>query len=303
MSAALDIIRVVFGMVFLGYAAYSDLKTRKVRNEVWMVMGFAGGILLALQLFQEEKSWEYYLILVPISILFASMFLEYAPIVDREKKTINFKILGLFIIGIAVLIYQFSILYQESYYYQLLTIPVLIVFFFVLYQLRILHGGADTKALIAIAVLMPFYPEFFGFPVLEFTPERLANAMELFFPFAFLVLMNSVLFVIWFFLAFIVYNTSKRDFGFPEMLLGYRMDINEVKRKFVWSMERIMDGERVMVLFPRKNDEESLKKLIEQGVKRIWVTPKIPFIVLLAAGFAISVFIGNILAAIFGLVG
>ena len=81
------------------------------------------------------------------------------------------------------------------------------------------------------------------------------------------------------------------------------MDIDDVKKEFVWPMERIVKGERVMVLFPKRNDDESLKKLKELDVKRIWVTPKIPFIVFLTAGFVISAFVGNLFVAIFGLVG
>jgi preflagellin peptidase FlaK len=301
MSTAIDIMRVVFGIAFLCFASYTDLKTRRVKNEIWMLMGFTGGVFLLLQLFLDKKTWEYFLILVPVGILFASMFIEHEPLFDGEKRTFNFKFFGLYSVGIAVVIYQIYALSGETYFYHLLAIPILIVFFFVLYQLRILHGGADAKAMMAIAIFVPFYPYFFDFPLLQISPERVASAMELFFPFAFLVLMNSVIFVIWVFLAFLVYNSAKRDFGLPEMLLGYRIDIDKVEEKFVWPMERIVKGERVMVLFPKRNNEESLDKLRELGVKRIWITPKIPFIVFLTAGFVISVFIGNLFAGIIGL--
>jgi preflagellin peptidase FlaK len=303
MSTAIDIMRIIFGMAFFCYASYTDLKTRKVKNQVWMVMGFTGGIFLLLQLFLEKRSWEYFLIFVPLGILYASMFIDYKPLYDKDNKSLNFKLIILFMVGIIVLIYQFYKLAGDTYFYQLLTIPILIVFFFILYQLGILHGGADTKALMTIAIFVPFYPDFFIFPLLEFSSERVANAMELFFPFAILVLMNSVLFLVWAFLGLLIYNSTKGDFGIPEMLLGYKMEINDVEKKFVWPMERIVDGERVMVLLPRKNDTESLEKLKELDLKRIWVTPKIPFIVFLAAGFAISAFIGNVLGAIFGLLG
>lgn len=303
MSTVIDLLRVIFGIAFLCYASYTDLKTRKVKNQVWMVMGFTGGIFLLLQLFLEKRNWEYFLIFVPVGILYASMFIDYKPLYNKENKSLNFKLLGLFITGILILIYQLYKLAGDTYFYQLLTIPILIVFFFILFQLGILHGGADTKALMTIAIFVPFYPDFLSFPLLQFSPERVASAMELFFPFAILVLMNSVLFVVWVFLGLLVYNSTKGDFGIPEMFLGYKMDINEVEKKFVWPMERIVDGERVMILFPRKNDDEGLNKLKELGLKRIWVTPKIPFIVFLTAGFVISAFIGNLFAALFGLLG
>jgi preflagellin peptidase FlaK len=256
------------------------VKTRRVKNEVWIVMGLCGCVLIGLELILDKRAWEYFLILIPIGILFFSMFVDFGNSENDEKKGINFLPILLYVVGFLV-----------------------ILFFFVLYQAGMLHGGADAKAMMAIAILVPFYPYFSEFPILRFASDRVADAMELFFPFAFLVLMNSVFFIIWVLLGFIVFNATRGDFGFPEMLLGYRMDIDEVEKKFVWPMERIVEGERVMILFPRKTDDESLIKLKEMDVKRIWVTPKIPFIVFITAGFAISVFLGNVFAAMMGLLG
>lgn len=303
MSTALDLLRVIFGMVFLFYASYTDFKTRKVKNEVWLVMGFCGCALIAVQLIIEKKGWEYYLILLPISILFASMFFDFGGGTKKEGKKINFISIILYVIGFIAIIYMLYSLAGEILLYQLLTIPILIVFFFILYQLGMLHGGADAKAMMAISIMVPFYPHFSDFPLLQFSSDRIAQAMELFFPFAFLVLMNSVLFVIWVFLGLIVFNATRKDFGFPEMILGYKMNIDEVEKKFVWPMERVVDDERVLVLFPRKVDEESIAKLKEMGVKRIWVTPKIPFIIFITGGFIISAILGNVFAAMLGLLG
>jgi preflagellin peptidase FlaK len=303
MTAAIDILRIVFGLVFLSYASYTDLKTRKVKNEVWMAMGFCGAVLLALQLFVDAVDWEYFLIFIPIGILFASMFIDFQPDSEDKKRKINFVPIALYILVIVTIIYQFYRLSDELLYYQLLTIPMLIVLFFIFYQLRFLHGGADAKAMMAIAILIPFYPHFSEFPIIQFSSERVELAMELFFPFAFLVLMNSVLFIVWIFLGFIVFNATKKDYGFPEMLLGYKMDIKDIENKFVWPMERIVDDERVLVLFPKKIDLESLEKLKKMDVERIWVTPKMPFIVFICTGFIISAFIGNVFAAMMGLIG
>jgi preflagellin peptidase FlaK len=302
-TTIMDVLRVFLGIVLLCFASYTDFKTRRVKNEVWMLMGFVGGVILLIQMFYDSVAWEYYLIFVPVGILFASMFFEHEPLYDSENKKFNFKIFIVYILGIIALHYQFYSSAGETFFYQLLTIPVLIVFFFILYQFGAIHGGADAKALMTLAIFVPFYPHFFGFPVIQFSSDRVAETMELFFPFAFLILMNSVIFVVWAFLAFFVFNAAKKDFGFPEMILGYKMDIEEVEKKFVWPMERIVDEERVLVLFPKKNDPDSLKRLKEEGVKRIWITPKIPFIVFLTAGFIISVFLGNLFVAFIELLG
>ena len=296
-----DILRVVFSTVFLCYASYTDLKERRVKDKVWMLMGLTGGIFLALQMFLEEKTWEYFLIFIPIAMLFISMFMDWGPLIDKEKKYINLKLLVFIILAVAVLIYLLLTLWGNTYFHQLLTIPVLIILFYMFYQFNILHGGADAKALMTLAIFVPFYPEFLGFPMIELGPERISSAMELFFPFAFLVLMNAVIVVVWIFLAFIVYNTVKGDIRVPEMLLGYTMDLDLVEKKFVWPMERVEDGKRVRILFPKSGKEPSLDDFRKMGTERIWVTPKIPFIVALTGGFLLSVIVGNIFMAVMGI--
>jgi preflagellin peptidase FlaK len=300
MSTVIDLMRVFMGIAFLCYASYTDIKIRKVKNEVWLVMGATGGIFLLLQLLLERRDWEYFLIFIPVTILFTSMFWEHKPLVDLEKKRVNFGLLGLYTAAVVTVLFQIAILWGDFLIYQLLSIPVMILVFFLMYQLNLIHGGADAKALMTIAIFMPFYPDFFDFPLLTYATERNAEAMELFFPFALLVLMNSVIFVIWVLLAFLLFNASKKDFGFPEMFIGYRMDINDVENRFVWPMERVVDGERVIVLLPKITDRNSLGQLKEMGVNKIWVTPKIPFIVAIAGGFVLTIFVGNIIGSVIG---
>lgn len=302
-DATFNILRVVFGCAFLLYASYTDIKERRVRDIVWLVMGVTGGLFLLLQMILEGMSWEYFLIFVPVTILFASMFFEFKPVFDREKKSLNVKIMLLFIAGLAAFIYQFNALAGATYFYRLLSIPLLILVFYVFYQVNILHGGADAKALMTLAIFVPFYPKFLDFPLIQIGSERVSDAVELMFPFAFLVLMNGVLFVIWIFLAFFLYNALKGDVRIPEMLLGYKMDIGVAERKFVWPMVKVVDGKKVRVLFPRNVEEDTLQKLKEHGAKRIWVTPKMPFIVALTGGFLISVFFGNVFWGVMGLFG
>jgi preflagellin peptidase FlaK len=298
-----NVLRVVFGCTFLFYASFTDLKERRVKDIVWLIMGFTGGIFILLQMFLEKRAWEYYLIFIPVTILFASMFFEFKPLYDKKKKVFNGKVILLFIIGIAALLYQFNALSDDTYFYRLLTIPILILVFYIFYQANILHGGADAKALMTLAIFTPFYPRFLDFPIVNIGTERVSDAVELMFPFAILVLMNGVIFVIWIFLAFFIFNATKKDVRMPEMLLGYKMDIEEAEKTFVWPMEKIVDGKRVRVLFPKKLEEDALAKLKEHGAKRIWVTPKMPFIVALTGGFIISVFFGNVFWALLSLIG
>ena len=107
----LDIIRLIVGVLILGIASYTDIKTRRASNWLWVVMGAIGGILLLVQY---------------VFVVFDNVFF-------------------------------------------LVFIPIIIVLMCVFFQLGLIFGGADAKALMAIAVLVPFKPVFFGFPFWEYS--------------------------------------------------------------------------------------------------------------------------------------
>jgi len=122
------------------------------------------------------------------------------------------------------------------------------------------------------------------------------------------------------------YNVTKGDIGLP-MLFGYRMPLSEIPGKFVWLMERpqyrndygiklmtlvgetsgmqswlreqMFTGEIKTKYFPSKNASDSLDSdlhvLKNLGMDRVWVTPKIPFMVAILVGYVISFILGNML--------
>jgi preflagellin peptidase FlaK len=162
-----------------------------------------------------------------------------------------------------------------------------------MYELRLLHGGADAKALMGLTLLIPFYPILPNLPVV--TPEGKYNIIATIFPFPIVILFNAVLLFIIVPLLFIVYNGIRKDIVFPWCLLGYRMAIDTVPKKFVWLMEKIdSKGKRVIVPFPVRdtNLSRDLEKLKSMGVTKVWVTPKFPFMVPLTIGLIIAIFFG-----------
>jgi prepilin signal peptidase PulO-like enzyme (type II secretory pathway) len=65
-------------------------------------------------------------------------------------------------------------------------------------------------------------------------------------------------------------------------------------------MEKIKDGKRKLVYMPKNFDvDEELAEFEKLGIKEIWVTPKIPFMIPLLAGFLATFFLGDILLQIF----
>ena len=47
----LNVTRLIVGTIILFYASYTDIKTRKASNILWIIMGSAGAILLLIQYF------------------------------------------------------------------------------------------------------------------------------------------------------------------------------------------------------------------------------------------------------------
>jgi preflagellin peptidase FlaK len=233
-GTVIDIIRLFVGIIILFYASYTDIKTRRASNMLWIIMGSIGIILLIIQYF---------------------------------------------IIG-----------FENPYY--LLFIPIMIGLIFALFQLRLIFGGADAKALMAIAILVPLKPEILQFPLFD-------NSM-ISMPGSWIVFSNSILLFLLIPLSLFIFNLYKRNIEFPYCILGYKTSIEKAKQTFVWPLEKIKNGIRKFSYMPTEFDiDEELHTFEKQGIKEIWVTPKVPFMIPLLGGFIATYVIGDILAYIF----
>ena len=83
---------------------------------------------------------------------------------------------------------------------------------------------------------------------------------------------------------------------FPHCFIGYKITIKEAREKFVWPIEKIINGKRKLVKMPKTFDiDEELAEFEKYGIKEIWVTPKVPFMIPLLAGFIVAFLVGDIL--------
>jgi len=230
----LDIARLIIGITILGYASYTDIKTRKASNINWLVMGSIAAILLLL---------------------------------------------------------QYLIVGFDNLYY-LLFIPIMIILIYVLFQLRLIFGGADAKALMAIAILLPLQPEIYNLPLWG----------KSFMPASWSVFSNSVILFLFIPIGMLIYNIAKKNIKLPYMLLGYKMDVKQAREKFVWPLEKIVEGKHKFVYMPKDFDiDEELDQFEKNNIKQVWVTPKIPFMIPLLAGFICVFIFGDILYFIMNL--
>jgi preflagellin peptidase FlaK len=226
-ATILSVIRLIAGAGILAYASYTDIKTRRAANYLWVIMGAIGAVLLLVQYLTIGFANIWYLVFIPIMIL---------------------------------LIYAF-------------------------FQMRLLFGGADAKALMALAILIPIQPSIGNYPI-----------WTSFWPGSWTVFCNAVLLFLVIPLSLLIYNIMKRNIQFPHVLLGYKMSVEKAKQTFVWPLERIKDGKRKLSYMPKEFDaDKELAEFEKLGITEIWVTPKIPFMIPLLVGFIVAFFPGDLL--------
>ncbi len=239
MDGILDLLRLLAGSAFLIYGSWTDWTDRIVKDRVWKLMGATGLLLLEIQLL--SGSYPAYFHLVILTILSLGIY----PFVEPGKKTdlkegflagpIYWGIMGVGAAAAAAFLYFGANGDDRMDAAMFFTIPVLMAMAYGLYRLRLLFGGADSKAVAFISLMMPFYPSFMSFPY--FRPHE--ELEELVLPFPIIILVNALVLFLAAPLVFALYNFRKGEFISPYGFFGYRMDTKEVPHKFVWLMEKI----------------------------------------------------------------
>ena len=177
-------------------------------------------------------------------------------------------------------------------------------------------GGADSKALMCIALALPFSTETLFPPIMGVSPLS-----QIIFPFT--IFSNSVLFAaasgIYMLLRNLVQratsgkklfegNLSTESFGKKMLVLitGYKVTIAKLKEKWhVYPMEDLDDdGEkpfkRKLVVVPRDEGRneivERLSKAVDAGKidDHVWATPGLPMLIFVTLGLIVALLFGDL---------
>ncbi|ATZ60695.2 MAG: A24 family peptidase C-terminal domain-containing protein [Methanosarcinales archaeon Met12] len=183
-----------------------------------------------------------------------------------------------------------------------LSVMLISAFAYVLFKMGA-FGGADAKAIISLAIVVPtFHPirlfehsiPLAGIPPLNlFAFSTFGNA---------LILTSVVPFFV--FIYNLVHLNRDEMMEKPAYLfLGYKSKISELKnRRHIRLMENyVEEGGRVIRKFSRRGiaiDEEvveTLQRFAKEGKipERIWITPGLPFMIPLTLGFITAVVYGD----------
>ncbi len=279
----------IFAVPLLAYCSVLDWRTRKVPNPYWIGLSLLGLCLLVARIQTDEADPAYLLILVPVIAILSDVYLE-GEGDSFLVRTAPFLKYTAAIVSVLVLAYFWG---EDMYFQHLLAVPVVMMIIILLYMTNVVRGGADAKALIALAIVFPFYPSLGEFPLI--VPGTLE--MEIFFPFTLTVLVNAAIVVAVLPLLFLFKNLAAREFEFPQAFLGYKMNSGEIVSKHVWLMERVENGRVTKYAVPKSNEDlaREVGLLAEAGRTRIWVTPKLPFIIPISASLVLSAFVGGLL--------
>jgi preflagellin peptidase FlaK len=150
-----------------------------------------------------------------------------------------------------------------------------------------LYGGADAKALIAIALTLPLLP--FSYPIMSpiYPLTIFGNALLLS---VLLVPLNGVLNLL------LIARGNRLFEGvkatglqkFAAFFTGTKVSPSTAMSVHFSLLEKVSGiGERYLKIFTKVEDVDE-PKVIPKGVTKVWVTPAIPMIIFFLIGFLIS---------------
>ncbi len=260
----------------------------------WALMGGIGLLLFGVEIAMSTADLRTYLILVPMALMLLDLLWDReAGQLERLSTALIYLATALSVVLLLVRFSTFDVAGQ-GVLRRGFGVLFVVLLTYLFYYLGLLKGGADAKALIAIAFLAPGYPTSGGLPLILIEP-RVLGAFEVFFPFALSTLMNAALLLVFLPLYFLVINVRRGDFRWPQAFLGYKAPIDDLPR-FVWVLQEAVEGRVRYYAFPKKKDDRAhVEVLRDIGVQRIWVTPQIPFLVPIAIAFILTFIVGNLL--------
>ena len=194
----------------------------------------------------------------------------------------------------------------QALWWELIGVTLVLVVIDVAWRLRLLHGGADAKALMWVAMLLPTWG--------TLTWIQPGDAVVLALPPALSILLwGGLAFLLippWNMVRNFVRGDLKQAADFRHAFHAERMPLDEVTDAHVWMLSTVevgLDGsERVVhrVRAPRKTPtdeavEEAIAALAALDVEQVWVTRKVPLLVVLWPACVLALLLGDVAGLLF----
>ncbi|HTT73743.1 MAG TPA: A24 family peptidase C-terminal domain-containing protein [Thermoplasmata archaeon] len=298
MVALAEALIAVEAAVLLGgflVASISDVRTREVDDRLWQLLGAIGlgiGTVLVLPGGALATAVWWLVGLLALQHLFA-WDLRLGGFGERYADVLELSFYVGVLVAVALAAVRFGI-GASAVPYPALALLVTVLFARGLFELGVLYGGADAKALMVAGLLVPVWVA----PL--FVPGSTAAAFAAVVPFPINLLMDGALASLAVPIALAGRNLARRQFSFARGFTGYALPVAELPDRFVWVRDpAVPEARREEAEVETTAEDRALRvriaaRLRADGVPAVWVTPQIPFLVLLTAGTALALVAGNL---------
>lgn len=287
--------RVVVLLTGFAYAAVADLRTREVSDRLWQLLGLLG-LALGAALFAPEGSVPL-ILWVLVGVLTLEHLVPWDELLppswgnqaDRMELVAYAAVTA--IVGIAVGKYGLG---DSAVPVAVIAVLATVLLSRALFELGALYGGADAKALMIAGLLLPLFPH----PLLASTAV-LTMALSAI-PYSISLLTNAALLSLAVPLYLGILNLRRGEFSFPRGFTGFSLPVADLPGRFVWVRDPAVETDPTAEEVETSAEDEQLRrttarKLKERGIARVWVSPQLPFLVLMALGALAAILAGNLI--------
>ena len=291
----LDWFRFFLGLGMLLYGSWTDLKTRRVPNQVWLISGSIASLLLFYEFSMNNMDYHIWGLLFATIVLFYNAFIDEYVLDDNQMYLWRFTQFLAIISTIYFIITITPEEMQENNYriIDILSISVLMLLMYTWFYFGPTIGGADVKAIMTIGLVVPF--------AISISSDTLTAFENRGFPYPFVVFMNSLLLYLLIPIGLLIYNIFRTNIESPyfQMLFGTKMALKDARKSFVWPMQQVVGGKVVLVTFIKHklDSDNEWDKLEEVGVTNPWISFKIPYIIPLTLSFIVSFVFGDLFSS------
>ena len=238
-----------------------------------------------------------------LKVLACMPFLLYACYADiKTRRVANETWVVMFGVGFIFIVADFMELGLPYLIRNILSFAFIFAFVYVLFQFGA-FGGADAKVLMVISLIIPTFPA-----IVLFGTSYPLNGVPPIDLFAFSVFGNSVLLTVIVPIGLGMYNLARNPVESIKkplyMITGYMTPISQLEKGHFRMIESYSQTDSGLKFrFTRSGTELSnnvikeLKGYLKEGkVKdRVWITPGLPFMIPITAGFITAVVFGDLI--------
>ena len=286
-----------------GYAAWMDKVERRVANEHWIAWSKPLIFIWVLEFLVREADWTIYASAAGV-LAYASVSVIGRPTLSdiRAGNPLDIAVATWYLFGIAGFIggglqyastgltplFDGTADEQTILWFEVMITFAMVLLFEFAWRLRLLHGGADAKAMMWVAMLLPSW--YTLSPIWEFSSAGIRSP-----PVISLFIWGGLSFLILPFILMVI-NLKRGDLKGPKDLRmawhSLKMPLDIIPEKHVWLLDRVVekpDGTTTVhsrTRPPRRtptNEQlaEQISELKEQGQNNAWVSLKFPLITML----------------------